>query len=279
TQTQYTEKQIKAEFEKLHKFLQQEEAARLAALREEEEQKSQMLKDKIEKLTKEIAQCTVEDPELPSGALIDVAKHLGNLPFQVWEKMLEMVQYTPVTFDPNTAGSALMLTDDLTAVTISKEPLDVPGNPERFDPFAGVLGSQGLSSGTHSWEVHVEGRAFWAVGVVKESTNRKGKLSVHQSGGYWAIHLKKGEYSACDRSWTPLKLERKPKRIRVQLDYDKGEVSFYDPSDMSHIHTFKDTFTERLFPFMSPLLNETQACPGPLRICCLNVVIERDVNR
>uniref|UniRef100_A0A0E9V5W1 B30.2/SPRY domain-containing protein n=1 Tax=Anguilla anguilla TaxID=7936 RepID=A0A0E9V5W1_ANGAN len=42
-----------------------------------------------------------------------------------------------------------------------------------------------------------------------------------------------------------LKLKRKPQRIRVELDYDRGKVSFFDPSDMSHIYTFKGTFTEK----------------------------------
>ena len=47
TQTQHTEKQIKEEFEKLHKFLRDEEAARIVALREDEEKKSQMMKHKM----------------------------------------------------------------------------------------------------------------------------------------------------------------------------------------------------------------------------------------
>ncbi|KAJ8357800.1 hypothetical protein SKAU_G00205940 [Synaphobranchus kaupii] len=38
------------EFEKLQQFLKDEEAARITALREEEEQKSQMMKEKIEKI-------------------------------------------------------------------------------------------------------------------------------------------------------------------------------------------------------------------------------------
>ena len=54
-QTQHTERQIKEEFKKLHQFLQEEEEARIAALRKEEKQKSQMMKEKIEGLNREIS--------------------------------------------------------------------------------------------------------------------------------------------------------------------------------------------------------------------------------
>ncbi|KAG7472221.1 hypothetical protein MATL_G00106560 [Megalops atlanticus] len=125
SQAQYTERQVKAEFEKLHQFLQDEEEARLAALKEEEEQKSQMMKERIENITKHVstlsdqikaieraidtegisllktykdtmkrAQCTLQNPQLLPGALIDVAKHIGNLKFRVCEKMMGMVQYS-----------------------------------------------------------------------------------------------------------------------------------------------------------------------------------------
>ncbi|KAG9331880.1 hypothetical protein JZ751_016650, partial [Albula glossodonta] len=124
SQAQHTERQVKTEFEKLHQFLREQEEARLAALREEEEQKSRRMKEKIENITRQVstlsdkitaiekamhtedisflksyrdikerAQCTLQDPELLSEALIDVAKHLGNLKYRVWKKMLETVQY------------------------------------------------------------------------------------------------------------------------------------------------------------------------------------------
>ncbi|KAJ8344005.1 hypothetical protein SKAU_G00313340 [Synaphobranchus kaupii] len=174
------------EFEKLQQFLKDEEAARISALREEEEQKSQMMKEKIEKMTEEIsslseqiraieqelgaedisflqsykdtqnrAQCTLADPEKVSVALIDVAKHLGNLKYRVWEKMLGTVQYT-------------------------------------------------------------------------------------------------------------LTVQRKLQRVRVQLDWDRGEVSFSDPSNNTPLYTFKHSFTERVFPFFHP---------GSLQICPMKVSV------
>ncbi|XP_029594139.1 tripartite motif-containing protein 35-like [Salmo trutta] len=95
------------------------------------------------------AQCTSPDPELVSGALINVAKHLGNLQVRVLEMMLKSA---PVILDPNTAHPCLILSDDLTSMRFSDEIRLLPDNPERFDNYGMVLGSEGSDSGTHSWD-------------------------------------------------------------------------------------------------------------------------------
>ncbi|XP_062391296.1 E3 ubiquitin-protein ligase TRIM35-like [Sardina pilchardus] len=280
TQALHTERQIKAEFEKLHQFLR-DEAARIAALREEEEQKSQMMKEKIEKMSREIsslsctiraieetmgadditflqnykstaerAQCRLQDPERVSGALINVAKHLGNLKFRVWEKMQETVQYTPVTLDPNTAKPNLILSEDLTSVRRGEEQ-QLPDNPERFDKWASVLGSEGFNSGTHCWDVEVGENTWWNVGVMTECLQRKGDYS--SRSGWWCVGYYCAAYvaHAPPHDPTDLTVQQKLQRIRVQLDWDRGKVSFSDPDNNTHLHTLTHTFTERVFPYFN----------------------------
>ncbi|XP_030642197.1 tripartite motif-containing protein 35-like isoform X3 [Chanos chanos] len=285
SQAKHTERQIKEEFEKLHQFLRDEEAARIAAVREEEEQKSQMMKEKIEEMSREISRLSdsiraleeemkaedisflkvnyhnihnsntfnssmgccilMQDPHMLSGALIHVAKHLGNLKFRVWEKMQEIVEYTPVILDPNTAHPRLILSEDLTSVRYSVRQ-QVPDNPERFDSHVFVLGSEGFNSGTHCWDVDVENRTIWLLGVITESVQRKGE---EVWGGIWTVFYHDGKYrSRSPESNTLLTFNKKLQRIRVQLDWDTGKLSFSDPLTNTHIHTFTHTFTQRMFP-------------------------------
>uniref|UniRef100_UPI0037E9A1FE E3 ubiquitin-protein ligase TRIM35-like n=1 Tax=Semicossyphus pulcher TaxID=241346 RepID=UPI0037E9A1FE len=303
-QTQATEKQIKEEFEQLREFLQQEEAARLAALQQEDEEKKELVKRKSESITsgilifshaviaieneiasndalflknyantKKRAQIPQKDPEKVSGVLINVAKHVSSLKYHVWEKMVELVQYTPITLDPNTAYSWLSLSSDFTSVANSGSLKKLPENPERFGHFVFVLGSEGFTSGRHAWEVEVGDKADWMLGVVKESIDRKGRISGCPEGGFWMISHYEGEYSAMTRPSTPLDPQGELTRVRVQLDYDSGEVTFSNPISMTPIYTFSDFFTEKMYPFFCPGANINGNNLSPLKICPAKVAV------
>ncbi|XP_036954217.1 nuclear factor 7, brain-like [Acanthopagrus latus] len=277
-----TERQIRAEFNKLHQFLKEEEESRLAALREEEEQKGKtvsremkMIEEQLSSLSDSICaveeelqkhnvpflssykatqtrarvQCSLSDPQLVSGALIDVAKHLGNLSFRVWEKMKDQVHFSPVILDPNTANRCLYLSDDLISVRQEDTDQQLPDNPERHPIYTHVFGSEGFSSGKHSWEVEVGDHPSWTVGLAEESADSKGKLFASREYGIWCLQHGDGTYTNGDGE--TVRVEKSLQRIRVQLDYDRGEVSFYNPEDMTHIYTYRDTFTEKLFPYFN----------------------------
>ncbi|KAM9758319.1 zinc-binding protein A33-like [Menidia menidia] len=274
-----TKSKIKKQFHRFHQFLKEEEEARIAAVSQEEEEKGEAARKKIETLSRQIAETSdtirateeelraadvsflqsykaavqrvqqlplKDDPSPAPGALIDEAKHLGNLSFNVWEKMLKLVSCSPVILDPNTAHPQLSLSEDLTSVT-SGQRQQLPDNPERFDQHPCVLGSEGFSSGTHSWDVEVRDVDSWGIGVVEESVQRKDEIKT----GYWEIALINGEYIAEAGSHPPTVLPaEKLERIRVQLDWEGGTLSFFDPDTKKLIYTFKQTFTEKLFPYI-----------------------------
>src|SRR4029434_10849578 len=133
----------------------------------------------------------------------------------------------PVTLDPNTAKANLILSGDLTSVRRGDEQ-QLPDNPERFDKYHTVLGSEGFNSGTHCWDVEVGENTWWNVGVMTESLQRKGDYA--SMGGLWFVYYINGKYGArsSPRPSTLLTVKQKPQRIRVQLDWDRGKLSFSD---------------------------------------------------
>ncbi|XP_067388281.1 E3 ubiquitin-protein ligase TRIM39-like [Emydura macquarii macquarii] len=172
-----------------------------------------------------------------------------------------------VTLDPDTANPWLLLSEDQKLVRCGDTRQDLPDNPERFDPCLCVLGAEGFPGGRRYWEVEVGDKTRWALGVCRESVSRKNVGSLTPEDGYWVMWLWDGEYKAYTSPATPVPVSVRPSRVGIFLDYEAGEVSFYNVTDRSQLFTFTDTFSGTLHPYFYPGLTAGGKNAAPLITC------------
>ncbi|XP_067834038.1 E3 ubiquitin-protein ligase TRIM39-like [Heptranchias perlo] len=159
-------------------------------------------------------------------------------------------QRSPMSLDPKTVNWNLVLSDDLRSVTWTEQEQPYPPHPERFKDHPQVLCSQSFSSGSHSWDVETYGNR-WRIGIVCGSAERERRGSfLGNSSKSWCLYFHSGSLTAGHNSqFTALPLTPSNIRIRVQLDYEAGTLSFHRVTDSQrHLHTFQTTFTEPVFP-------------------------------
>lgn len=173
-----------------------------------------------------------------------------------------------VTLDPNTAHSALQLSEDGRRVHHRGGRRSLPDNPERFDPCCCVLARQAFASGSFYFEVQLEGKSRWTVGVAKASVQRKGVVPLCPANGHWSVWLKNGnQYAALVGTPRALSLRSRPRLVGVFVDFLRGLVSFYNGDTAELLHSFTGcSFTEELLPFFSPGVNEDGVNSAPLVI-------------
>ncbi|XP_042155301.1 E3 ubiquitin-protein ligase TRIM39 isoform X1 [Oncorhynchus tshawytscha] len=198
------------------------------------------------------------------------------------ETELERMQQSAVdvTLDSDTANPKLILSEDGKQVKLGHRQKLFLDNPKRFDPVPCVLGNEGFTSGRFYFEVQVEGKTRWALGVARESINRKGIVRPSPVNGYWTVGLMNGdEYMAHAGPSVPLSLSEEPQKVGVFVDYEEGEVSFYDVEAGSHIYSFTVcTFTERLYPYLFTGINKDDKNSAPLIICPIMSVNQYEIS-
>ncbi|XP_053511899.1 butyrophilin subfamily 3 member A3-like isoform X3 [Artibeus jamaicensis] len=179
---------------------------------------------------------------------------------------LKMAFFQPVDLflDPDTAHPALCL-EDQRSLKQAEAWQNLPENPGRFYGNECVLGRESFTSGRHFWEVDVGDRAQWRVGVCRENVRRKNGDKMAPANGFWTVGLNPGhDYLALMDPQMTLTNVSPPARVGVFLDYELGEVSFYNAIDGSHIFTFPPTsFSGPLRPVFGISTFEST----PLTIC------------
>ncbi|NXL10725.1 TRI39 ligase, partial [Mesembrinibis cayennensis] len=207
--------------------------------------------------------------EEPASVPIELEKNFCSFPRQYFTlRKITRRLIGEVTLDPDTAHPNLVLSEDRKSVRfVEVRPRDLPDTPRRFTIYPCVLAAQGFTSGRHYWEVEVGDKTHWALGVCKDSVSRKGELTPLPETGYWRVRLWNGDkYAATTTPFTPLTVRVKPKRVGVFVDYEAGKVAFYNVTDRSHIYTFTDTFTEKIWPLFYPGIRAGRKNAAPLVI-------------
>ncbi|XP_057705183.1 E3 ubiquitin-protein ligase TRIM35-like [Corythoichthys intestinalis] len=302
-QRENVERKIKKDFEELRRFLDVEEEARLAAVREEEQKKSKIIKEKIVVLGQQMTalsdvirsteeqlasgnvsflknfktamsriQEMPEKPQLLPGGLLDVAKHVGNLKFKVWELMKETLAYSPVILDPNTANPRISLSDDLTSLSWEDVEQERPENPERFQTWRSVLGAA-LDSGRHVWDVEVGDTNSWAVGI------KWGDPCLPEKMIGWLIGFRDRKYNIPSfeyGAWNPpVKLQR----IRVEVDINESSLSFSEPLTNTELWNSEKNFqwpdlsrNTKIYPYFHTI------CKIPLKVILIPPGVTTDIS-
>ncbi|XP_075761142.1 E3 ubiquitin-protein ligase TRIM39-like isoform X1 [Pelodiscus sinensis] len=275
---------IVTEFEKLHRLLAEEEKQLLQKLEQEEkiilqrlhENLTRLLEQKfsLDKLILEIreksqqsadmllkdmkstlSRCeavTVQAPEACSVALREnysIPEHCLGM-----RDMLKKFK-VEVTLDPKTAHPELLLSDDRKSVSRGGKSLllSLSDSHKRFNASPLVLGLQAFTAGRRYWEVQVGDKPEWGLGLCRESARRKGTVVLSPSNGFWVLRLhSQGKYEALTSPLTSLYLSVRPRRVGIFLDYEAGEITFYNVTDRDHIYTFTDQFAGPLRPLFCP---------------------------
>ncbi|XP_053193237.1 E3 ubiquitin-protein ligase TRIM39-like, partial [Scomber japonicus] len=228
--------------------------------------------------TKDWTEVSVRPPSY-EGTLVKAVAQLEETLSKQMKKLLaeaelkRVQQYAvDVTLDPDTAYPRLILSDDGKQVHHGDVWKCLPDNPNRFTHYVHVLGKQSLSSGKFYFEVQVNEKTDWTLGVARESINRKGHITLRPEDGFWTTTLRHGnEYSACNNPPVRLSLKSPPQKVGVFVDYEEGLVSFYDVDAVALIYSFTGcSFTEKLYPYFSPGPNYGGKNPAPLIISPVN---------
>lgn len=291
---EYRREEIRSEFEQLMLFLQNEQETVLRELQDEETAISTKLKDNLAKFSDHVStlKCLLKEIEskyvkselefltdvksfyhryktlkAPEPFSFQLKEYGYRLPPQYsgLNKIIKRFQ-VDVILDPETAHRKLIVSHDRKTVQYGNRMENLPHNPRRFYLCPAVLGSEGYNSGRQYWEVDVKDKPEWVLGVCKDSIPRRRRSqnpSVLLQDGLWCIRRgSHSNYVALGPKKINLLPKVIPRKIGIFLDYELGEVSFYNLSDRSLLCIFDDYFTGALWPYF-----DTGTDSKPLKIC------------
>ncbi|XP_073331367.1 E3 ubiquitin-protein ligase TRIM62 isoform X2 [Pagrus major] len=211
-----------------------------------------------------------------------------NLRAQLQRKTL-LLDSCPMVIDKQTCHGQITVTSEGRGVFFSGSARSAPEHPLQFDKVSCALGCSPVPTAQSYWEVDVRCCSSWAVGVTYGSLERKGRdkgAKLGRNRNSWCVELRNGRLSAWhnDRHVACQSVGQTPLgTVGVWVNYDKGQLMFYDADTMVVLQRFSAAvtqvfdrahhqFTEPLYPairFLKP--PENQMWPNHLEICHHNI--------
>ncbi|XP_055974829.1 tripartite motif-containing protein 75-like [Sorex fumeus] len=271
--------QLASEFEQLTQFVEREQEAALYRLAEEDKHLQQQLRVNLEAysdniselkdLRRVVAERSVMSEEMVLRGVRDLQQRWAGL----HPPAVQLLRFRPVTYslpplcsalsgiiqrfrerislDPDTAHPSLHVSQDLQSVTCVRKRSKGDGDPVPWDDYTPlvVLGREGFTSGRHYWEVQVGAKPEWAVGVCSVAPLAQTSRPLVAPKRCWTLQLQDGDYLAVGSGTVPLAFRDQPATIGLYLDWELGQLSFYNAANRSHLYSFTEPFAQELKPY------------------------------
>ncbi|XP_006218436.2 tripartite motif-containing protein 64C-like [Vicugna pacos] len=263
---------VRAQYWKMHLFLQEEEQVHLEALEKEAKEISDQLKESVfrmaqqkeslKEMYRELTEvCHKPDMELlqdfrnvmERAELVQIQKpqpvnpELPSWPIAGTLDMLNTFRVDNIVSLKMTIPN-VSLSDEDARETSGGDHHGEAADPQRAEGFA-VWGAEAFTSGRHYWEVDVSHSPNWILGVCEDVLTNVTDIINNSVEAFLLFSMKVNNHYILSTNSPPLiqYVKRPLGRVGVFLDYDNGTVSFYDVCTGCLIYSFLPT------PFSSPL--------------------------
>ncbi|XP_069015205.1 tripartite motif-containing protein 14 [Embiotoca jacksoni] len=176
-----------------------------------------------------------------------------------------LLDSSSTVIDRQSCHTQIKVTPEGRGLSFSAPAVSGPEHPLQFDKVCCALGSSPVAAGQSYWEVDVSCCSAWAVGVAYGNLARKGRDKGPKLGrnrNSWCVEQRGGSLTAWhnDRHVACQTVGQAPlSKVGVWVNYNKGQVMFYDADTMVVLQRFSAAvtpvfdrahhqFTEPLYP-------------------------------
>ncbi|XP_077122837.1 E3 ubiquitin/ISG15 ligase TRIM25-like [Ranitomeya variabilis] len=180
-----------------------------------------------------------------------------------------------ILLDVTTAANNLFISEDLKTATCTEVAQERPETAERFQYYQ-VMSRRGFTSGQHYWDVEGRTSGRWRVGMCYPSIDRSGQQSyIGNNDKSWCFWRSNNQYLMThDKKMIRLPHSISSDRVRICLDYEDGQLSFYELCDpIKHLHTFTATFSEPLHAALCVMSDSVKILGGSRNLKKLSFTI------